>query len=155
MPTSATNFQISKLDDEQRLVFGYANVAVSKSTSSGSGGVEFFDLQRDSIPAAELEKAAYDFVLEFRDTGEMHEGGSVGRLVESIVFTPDKLQALATDPVTGAVYEEGLSVLKQLFPPRWWVGFKLEPASYQAVKSGKYKMFSIAGEADRTEVSGV
>lgn len=155
MPTSATRFVISKLDDEQQLVFGYANVAVSKSTSGGSGGVEFFDLQRDSIPPAELEKAAYDFVLEFRDTGEMHKGGSVGQLIESIVFTPDKLKALATDPVSGVVYEEGLSVLKQLLPPRWWVGFKLDKSAYQAVKSGKYKMFSIAGEADRTEVAGV
>jgi hypothetical protein len=150
MPTTA--FQISKLDDDLHLVFGYANVSISKSTSGGSGGKEFFDLQRDSIPPAELEKAAYDFVLDFRDTGEMHKGDSVGRLIESIVFTPDKLQALATDPVSGVVYEEGLAVLKQLLPPRWWVGFKLEPASYQAVKSGKYKMFSIAGEADRTEV---
>ena len=44
-----------------------------------------------------------------------------------------------------------MSVLKQILPPRWWVGFKLSPDSYQSVKSGKFKMFSIAGEADRVE----
>lgn len=145
-------FTIQKVNDEQSLVFGYANVSVSKSTSSGSGGHTIFDLQKDSIPPDELEKAAYDFVLDFRETDEMHKGPSVGRLVESIVFTPEKLQAFCTDPVTSIVNKEALEVLKQVLPPRWWVGFKLDKQAYQAVKSGKYKMFSIAGEADRTEV---
>lgn len=145
-------FQISKLDDEQSLVFGFANISVSKSTSKGAGGDVFHDLQQDAIPPVELEKAAYDFVLNFRETGEMHEGSAVGRLVESMVFTPDKLIALATDPSTGVVNPVTLDVLKHSLPPRWWVGFKLDAEAYSAVKSGKYKMFSIAGEADRVEV---
>lgn len=145
-------FQVAKLDDEQRLVFGWANVSVAKSTASGTGGHDIFDLQKDSIPPSELEKAAYDFVLEFRETDEMHAGEAVGHLVESMVFTPEKLEKLATDPATGEVDPIIHSVLKKALPPRWWVGFKLAPSSYQAVKSGKYKMFSIAGEADRTEV---
>lgn len=146
------SFQISKLDDGQSLVFGWANVSVSKSTSKGSGGHDIFDLQKDSIPPEELEKAAYDFVLNFRESDEMHDGPCIGKCVESMVFTPDKLTKLATDPTTGTVDMEVLKALEKALPPRWWIGFKLDKNSYEAVKSGKFKMFSIAGEADREEV---
>jgi hypothetical protein len=71
-----------------------------------------------------------------------------GQLVESMVFTPEKLRAMATDTVTGEVDHEGLEVLKRLFPPRWWVGYKLDPDAFDGVVSGKYTMFSIAGEAE-------
>lgn len=146
-----SRFQISKLDDAQQLVFGYANVSISKSTLSGAGGEEFYDLQADSIPPAELEKGAYEFVLNFREADEMHEGAAIGHLVESMVFTPEKLEKIATDPASGKVDEEALAVLKRVLPCRWWVGFKLNKSSYEGVKSGKFKMFSIAGEADRQE----
>lgn len=145
-------FQISKFDDAQNLVFGWANVSVAKSTSIASGGHVIYDLQKDAIPPEELEKGAYDFVLDFRETDEMHKGAAKGQLVESMVFTPDKLVKLATDPTSGKVDEEALTVLKRILPCRWWVGFKVAPSSYAAVKSGKFTMFSIAGEADRDEV---
>ena len=146
-------FQIAKIDSEQNIVFGFANVSVSKATSSGKGGDEFFDLQQDSIPPEELEKAAYDHVLEFREADAMHKGPAIGRLVESMVFTPDKLQKFVTDPVSGEIDYDSLKVLQKVFPPRWWVGYKLDdPDTIKKVKSGKYKMFSIAGEADRVEV---
>lgn len=151
MPTTGTQFQISKLDDSQSLVFGYANVSVSKCTSIGSGNL-IKDLQADIIAPDDLERAAYEFVLNFRETDEMHAGDAVGQLVESMVFTPDKLVKLATDPTTGTVDQPALEAMQRILPPRWWVGFKLAPTSYQAVKSGKFKMFSIAGEADREEV---
>lgn len=147
-----SGFQIAKLDDEQRLVFGFANVSVAKKTSHGEGGHEILDLQQDKVPSDELEKAAYEFVLKFREADEMHEGEAIGHLVESVVFTPEKLQKFATDPVTGEVDEEMHAVLQRALPPRWWVGFKLNDASYRLVKSGRYKMFSIAGEADREEI---
>lgn len=147
-----SEFLISKLDDGQSLVFGWANVSVAKSTSAGSGGHSIFDLQKDSIPPEELEKAAYNFVLNFRESDEMHEGPCIGKCVESMVFTPDKLAKLATDPTTGIVDDEALTLLKRILPTRWWVGFKLDRPSYEAVKSGKFKMFSIAGEAEREEV---
>lgn len=147
----STKFEIAKFDDVQSLVFGFANVSVSKSTAAGSGGDEFFDLQLDSIPPAELEKAAYDFVLDFREADEMHKGDAIGHLVESMVFTDEKLSKLATDPVSGKVDEEALTILKRALPCRWWVGFKLNKSSYELVKSGQYKMFSIGGEADRVD----
>lgn len=147
------HFEISKFDDSQRLVFGYANVSVAKSTAIGDGGHLIDDLQRDLITPSDLEKAAYDFVLEFRETDEMHSGPVVGQLVESMVFTPEKLEKLCTDPTTGKVDTEALVAMKRAIPPRWWIGFKLNPESYQAVKSGKFRMFSIAGEADREEIN--
>lgn len=147
-----SNFLISKLDDGESLVFGWANVSVAKSTAAGSGGHDIFDLQQDSIPPSELEKAAYDFVLDFRESDEMHDGPAIGKCVESMVFTPEKLAKFATDPTTGQVDRDVLKVLEKALPCRWWVGFKLDAPSYQAVKSGKYKMFSIAGEAEREEV---
>lgn len=142
-------FQISKLDDAQCLVFGWANVSVSKATAAGDGGEQFYDLQKDSIPPEELESAAYDFVLEFREGDEMHKGPVRGQLVESMVFTPEKLTKFATDPVTAKVDTEALETLSKIFPCRWWVGFKFDKSAYAKVKSGHYKMFSIAGEADR------
>lgn len=147
-----SQFHIAKIDRAERLVFGWANVSISKTTAAGVGGEQFYDLQQDSIPPEELEKAAYLHVEEYRETDEMHRGGAVGVLVESIVFTPEKLERFATDPVSGEVNKGDLEVLKRLFPPRWWVGYRVEPAAFAKVLSGEYKMFSIGGEAERVEV---
>lgn len=129
----ASKFQIAKTDEAERLVFGFANVSIAKD------GGEIVDLQGDIIEPAELEKAAYGFVLKFRETGEMHQGDAVGKLVESMVFTPDKLEALG--------------IAKDALPCRWWVGFQLTPEAFAKVKDGTYQMFSIQGRAEREEVA--
>lgn len=148
----STRFQIAKIDKAQCLVFGFANVSISRATGLGVGGEQFYDLQNDSVPPEELEKSAYGYVLEAREADEMHEGDAVGHIVESIVFTPDKLEKFATDPATGEVNKGDLEVLKRLFPCRWWVGYKLSESSFAKVESGEFRMFSIAGEADREEI---
>jgi hypothetical protein len=125
-------FEIAKVDDAQRLVFGFANVSIAKD------GGEVVDLQGDIIEPSELEAAAYEFVLKFRETGEMHKGAAVGKLVESMVFTPEKLEALG--------------IAKDAVPCRWWVGFQLDDDAFAKVKDGTYRMFSIQGRADREEV---
>jgi len=129
-------YSIAKVDEPKRLVFGYANVAVSKA------GEALTDLQNERISPEVLEDAAYDYVLKFRDMGEMHDRGStkgtVAKLVESFVVTPDKLQAMGLD--------------RDAVPPRWWVGFKLPKESFEKVRSGEFSMFSIEGRADRREV---
>lgn len=128
-------FEIAKFDESQRLVFGYANVSITKD------GRALEDLHDDIIDPEELEKAAYDFVLDFRASGEMHDRGVVkgatGRLVESMVFTPEKL--------------EKLGLPKDAVPTRWWVGFKLDPQTFAKVKSGVFKMFSIQGTGERVD----
>lgn len=137
-------FLIAKVDDAQHLVFGYANVSVTKR------GTLVEDLQNDIIPPDELEKAAYQFVLHFRDSDEMHQGPVIGKLVESMVFTPEKLKRLATDVRTGVVDEQGLAVITKMVPTGWWVGFHIPDSTiFAKVKSGEYAMFSIAGEADK------
>jgi hypothetical protein len=136
-------FQIAKTNDAQHLVFGYASVAVAKD------GSDLEDTQGDVIPPDELENAAYDYVLTSRASDEMHDQEMSGQLVESVVFTPEKLAAMAADPATGETDPELLKTLTTAFPPRWWVGFKLDPAAYAGVKSGKYTMFSIGATAER------
>ena len=125
--------EIAKVDERRRQVFGYANVAVK------SDGQPMVDLQDDEIPTEVLEEAAYKFVLEFRECGEMHEADCAkGALIESVMITPEKLEAwgLKADAV----------------PPRWWVGFQLDTETFAKVASGKYRMFSIQGTAVSEEV---
>jgi putative serine protease XkdF len=129
-------FEIAKTVDEQRLVFGWANIAVDRD------GRQIEDLQGDLIDPQELETAAYDFVLKFADTGEMHKGAAVGKLVESFIVTPEKLAAMGlVEKAAGSLPKAG-----------WWVGFQVAPESFAKVKDGTYKMFSIQGEGEREQV---
>lgn len=122
---------ISKLDEAQRLVFGWFSVIEEN-------GEVVKDLQGDMISEAELEKAAYDFVLNARVGGEMHVRKGVGRLVESIMFTKEKQKALGID-------------LKKV---GWWGGFKVDDEDvWEGVRSGKYVAFSIGGKGKRAEAN--
>ena len=117
--------QIAKVDEEQRMVFGWFSVVEEN-------GQVVIDKQGDVVSADELEKAAYDFVLNARVAGEMHEKKGVGRLVESIVLTLEKQKALGIE----------------LNKVGWWGGFKIDDEEvWQAVKSGKYPAFSWGGHA--------
>ncbi len=42
----------------------------------------------------ELENAAYNFVELYREGGEMHERGGAVILIESVVFTEEKMQVM-------------------------------------------------------------
>lgn len=126
-------FTVAKLDEAQRLVFGWASVSVTKD------GSQLEDLQGDVIDPADLENAAYDFVLYSRNFDEMHQGRVKGQLIESFILTPEKLQAMglaaAGSPQVG-----------------WWVGAKLDPDSFAKVKQGDYSMLSIECTAVPVEV---
>lgn len=124
-------FAIAKIDITKNLIFGFANVSVTKD------GRLLEDLQEDTITPAELEQTAYDHVLHFRDVDVMHDEQAIGKLVESMVFTPEKLKALG---LPGDAIQ-----------PRWWVGYQVTPAIAQAVKAMKTPMFSIGGSATRVE----
>jgi len=128
---SGTDFKIAKIDEPERLVFGWANVTIQ------SDGSPVVDSQRDIILTEDLEAAAYDFVLEFRDTGVMHKGKAVGTLVESFVMTPEKIRLMGLAP-------DGQRV-------GWWVGFKVDLDVFKRVLAGELQMFSIQGTADRVE----
>ena len=123
------NASILSKNEDQRLVFGWASIVEEK-------GVEVVDSQGDLISEEELEKAFYDFVLNSRNAGEMHIRKDAGKLVECIVFTKEKQKALGIDlGMVGA-----------------WVGFKVDEESFEKVKDGTYKMFSIGGKGVRTDV---
>lgn len=120
-------------DDDEHLVFGWANVSIN-----AEGDIPI-DWQGDVTAPAVLEKAAYNFVLKHRTTGEMHEGGVVGHLVESVMFTKQK--------------QESMGIPEGTIPEGWWVGFYVPDDDVVAkIKSGEYKMFSIQGKAKRLKV---
>lgn len=133
-PRNAENrFRIVKSDDEKRLAFGWANVSIKVD------GEQIPDLQGDMIDTDVLEEAAYQFVELYRSGGEMHERGGVAVLVESCVFTKEKMWAIG--------------IPDGLIPEGWWIGFKvLDDDVWQKVKDGEYSMFSIEGEAIRQPV---
>ena len=126
---------ILKTDDDKRLVFGWASVSITVD------GEQLEDRQKDMIDPEDLEEAAYEYVLNFRDTGEEHISSmrKKGKLVESVVFTEEKQKAMGIPPGT--------------LPVAWWIGFKIEDdAAWERVKNGTYKMFSIEGKANRIPV---
>lgn len=126
-------FKIMKSDDEKMLAFGWASVSMRVD------GELIEDWQKDIVEPEELENAAYEYVLLYREGGEMHERGGAAVLVESVVFTEEKMQAMGIPAGT--------------LPVGWWIGFKVtDPDVWEKVKDGTYPMFSIEGEAERVEV---
>lgn len=126
-------FKIMKSDDEKMLAFGWANVSMRVD------GELIEDWQGDIIEPEELENAAYEYVRLYGDGGEMHERGGVAVLIESVVFTEEKMQAMGIPAGT--------------LPVGWWIGFKVTDEDvWQKIKDGTYSMLSIEGEAERIEV---
>jgi hypothetical protein len=132
MPKYA-NGTIVKIDEDKQLVFGWASVI--KDTE----GKILLDRQEDFIESEEeLEKAAYSYVLKSRDGGEMHIRKGVSTMVESVVLSKEKQQALGIP--AGVV------------PIGWWVGFKVNDARvWGEVKKGGYIGFSVHGTGQRTQ----
>jgi hypothetical protein len=131
----ADALKIAKWKDDEQLVFGWASVA-----KDASGKVPL-DWQGDVIDPFDLEQAVYKFNLEFRESNEMHIPGTVnGSLVESVMFTKEKMQAMG--------------IPDGMVPEGWWVGFKIvDKEAYAKVKAGIYKMFSIEGSAQRVPIT--
>ena len=128
------NFKILKSKDK-RLVFGWASVSIT------ADGELLQDLQNDSIAPDDLETAAYEYVLQFRDGGEEHQPNlrRKAKLVESCVFTEEKQEALGIPP--------------GILPVGWWIGFYVEDNdAWEKIKNGTYQMFSIEGTATRIPI---
>jgi len=126
-------FNLHKARDEERLVSGWANVSVN-----ANGSVPL-DWQDDIIAPEVLEKAAINFMLDYRASGVMHEGDSVGTVVESIVFTKEK--------------QEAIGIPEGTVPIGWFITVKVhDPEVFAKVKDGTYKMFSIQGTCRRVAI---
>ena len=104
------HFKIMKSDDEKMLAFGWASVSMRVN------GEVIEDWQKDIVEPEELENAAYNYVLLYREGGEMHERGGAAILIESVVFTEEKMQAMGIP--TGTI------------PVGWWIGFKVLDEGY-------------------------
>lgn len=128
-----SRFRIRKSSDDRMLAFGWANVSLTED------GEQIEDWQQDMIDPEVLEDAAYQFVELYREGGEMHERGGAAVLIESVVFTKEKMKALGIPEGT--------------LPVGWWIGFRVtDPDVWEKVRDGTYSMFSIEGEAERVEV---
>lgn len=131
--------EISKTDEDQRLVFGWAYQTHDKD------GNLIIDKSGEYVEDPdELERAAYNFVIKSRAQGDMHKRSManeqipVGTMVESMVFTPEKI--------------EKMGLPKGALPTGWWTGFRVnDDDAWAAVKRGERKSFSIHGKAVRKE----
>lgn len=127
------NVEIFKSNEFEKLVSGWASVA------KNADGSLPLDWDGDIITAEVLEKAAINFMLEYRESGEMHKGESIGTVVESIVFTKQKMKAMG--------------IPEGIIPEGWFITVKIhDDEVFKKVVNGKYKMFSIQGKARRLKV---
>lgn len=123
--------RITKASDELQNVYGWANIAVERDGSLVT------DAHGDQIELSDLELAAYEFVAQGGVSGEDHAGDVDAVVVESMVFTPDKLEAL------------GLA--KDALPGGWWLGVHIpDRAAFERAKTSK-SAFSIEGSATRED----
>lgn len=134
-PEKSCDFALFKSDDDKRLVFGWASISMTVD------GEQLEDRQQDIIDPDDLESAAYEYVLNFRDAGEEHIPTlrKKARLVESCVFTEEKQKAIG--------------IPAGILPVGWWIGFYVDDdMAWEKIKDGTYKMFSIEGKANRIPV---
>lgn len=127
----------SKFDDDKKQVFGWASV-------TKINGQPVVDRQGDYIDLGDLEDAAYAYVHKSRVGGDMHkrtqslQGDSahkVSDMIESMVFTPDKIAKMG---------------LPADFPQGWWVGYQVhDPETWDLVKKRGRTGFSIHGKGIR------
>lgn len=126
---------VTKTDAAQQNVFGWAYVC------KRADGEQVVDHSGEMIDVADLEAAAYEFVVDSREGGDLHKGDAVATMIESVVFTEEKAAALGIPAGT--------------MPTGWWVGFHVPDADvFAKVAAGDRAMFSIAGSAQREPVGG-
>jgi len=127
--------KVSKALEDKRQVFGWASI-------TEMDGKPVVDLQSDYVTIEEIEKAAYTYVSKSRKGGDMHlrdgEGPKhVADMIESVVITPEKKEALGLPPES---------------PTGWFVGFQVhDDETWRLVKDGKRPMFSIHGSGRRQD----
>lgn len=123
--------KILKMDPEQRIVWGWASVI-------SENGKPFVDHAGHMIKPEVLMKAATDFMLSVRKAKAMHEGKKVGEVVHSLPLTKELADAFGIK-----TNREGWIIAQKINDDETW----------QKVKDGEYKAFSIGGRAIINEVS--
>jgi len=130
MTKSSIEGKILKVDDEQRMVFGWASVVTED-------GEPVIDRQGDVIEAETLVKAVNEFMEHVRVGKAMHTGEQVGVVVHSLPITKEIGEALGIHS-----NREGWVVAYKVFDDSVW----------ERVKSGELAAFSIGGRAQKQEI---
>lgn len=126
---SVVETQVLKMDDEQRIVYGWASVVTED-------GEPVVDTQGDVITPEEMEKMANDFMLDVRKAKAMHTGGQVGEVIHSIPLTNELMKAFD-------IYSDREG---------WLVAFKIyDDDAWEKVRSGEFQALSIGGKAGSRE----
>lgn len=131
-PERTIPIQIVKSVPELQQVYGFLAV------SEDADGREVVDLDGDVIPLSELQKTAHTCYANM-SLGDSHGKVGCGRLIESLVTSPDVLKAMGVpDDIR--------------LPRGWFTGWQVEdPAVWAKIRSGEYAGFSIGGTGLRGE----
>ena len=121
--------QILKVDEEQRIIYGWASVVTEK-------GEVVVDRQGDVIEAETLVKAVNDFMEHVRIGKTMHEGEATGQVIHSLPVTKEICDALGIQ-----CDREGWVVAYKVYNDDVW----------DRVKSGELRAFSIGGRATKED----
>lgn len=136
---------IVKTDKKKQQIFGWAYVTHDKH------GNVVVDKSGEFVEDVQvLEKAAYDYVLTSRKGGSDHLRNRFGdkdevivrsRMIESIVFTPEKIAKMG---IPEGTIPQGA----------WWVGFQVDDAdTWRRIERGELKAFSIHGSGIKSKVA--
>jgi len=129
---SKDTVKILKIDEEQRIIYGWASVTTYK-------GEHVVDLQGDVIRTDTLHKAFNKFMKGVRVGKLNHSGEQVGQIVHSFPMSKEICEALGIQSDKEGVIS----------------GFHVtDDALWEKVKSGEYAEFSIGGYAQKGEFNG-
>lgn len=133
--------EIVKLDPAKKQVFGWAY------KSHGPDGSVIVDRSGEFIDdVAVLEESAYDYVLASRRGGNQHQRDEANEaihastMIESMVFTPEKIAKMGIPPGT---IPQGA----------WWVGYQIhDDEVWKMFEDKRLTQFSIHGKGMKERV---
>lgn len=124
---------ISKADKAQQIVYGWAYVTHDKD-----GRINFDKSGEFVDDIEEIEKAAVSFMIKHRATDRHHTNIKSGEVVESMVFTKEKIEKMGLDP--------------NAIPLGWWIGTKVDDETWAEYEAGRLTSFSVHGRGTRSKV---
>lgn len=125
-----SSIKIIKMDDEQRVVWGWASVATEN-------GVPVYDVHGDHIPMSELTKASIDFMENVRVGKSLHQGDQVSSVIGCLPLSQELAKALGIESD-----KEGLIM-----------GFRVhDDQTWELIKSGELPALSIGGRGRKYAV---
>ena len=126
----SSSVKILKMDDEQRVVWGWASVATEN-------GTPVFDSHGDHIPMSELTKASIDFMENIRVGKSLHHGDQVSAVIGCLPLSQELAKALGIQSD-----REGLIM-----------GFRVhDDQTWNLIKSGDLPALSIGARGRRYAV---